>query len=153
VTNLKHIFESLEREFPQPPVDRIFMPINRQVLEEGADVKEGQEPNWIAVENLKVLNHARDFGLWGGRAKVFEFGANAFVGTEYEKFKSTIGAMANFHISQSSTIFVGTEISSYSTDIMRTRFYGGNRQNYKYLPDGLHRWTDDETEMPQGFSC
>ena len=32
-------------------------------------------PRIVAVENLRVLNHAENYGLWGGRVTVFELGA------------------------------------------------------------------------------
>lgn len=167
VLNLTDIFDFLERQWPDPPVQTVFIPINRQFLE-----REGKDPalrnntatnadgtpkknkiNWIAVNNLKALNHARDYGLWGGRVKVFEFGANALANTTYAKKPSTAGAMLNFFLSVSASIFVGTEVSSFSLDLVATRFFQGNLENYKYLPDGLHKWTSPGTVDPPGFHC
>jgi hypothetical protein len=157
VLNLTSIFEFLEAHWKDPPAPRIFMPINRQILEEQGRVnkkkRHPQKTNWIAIENLKALNRARDDGLWGGRVKVFEFGSKALSGTQYGERPSTAGAMLNFFIGVNAKIFIGTEVSSYSHDLLATRFFRGLKDNYKYLPDGLHAWTPPGTEDPPGFRC
>lgn len=162
VLHLRDIFNWIEAKWPNPPTDHIFMPINRQYLEkEGSqevverlqNEKKEAEINWIAVENLKALNDARDNGLWGGRAKVFEFGANALNGTEFANRPSITGALINFFVAIHGTIFIGTEVSSYSLDLVATRFFRNQTENYKYLPDGLHHWTPPGLEQPPGFQC
>jgi hypothetical protein len=52
------------------------------------------QTNWIAEHNQKALNQAHDFGLWGGRVKMVQFGANA---GQYDLADrpSTDGAMFN----------------------------------------------------------
>ena len=134
VKNLTEIFRMLEETFVEPPAPHLFLPINRQMLEsEGLhpNVEHPEKTNWIAVENLQALNHARQYGLWNGRVKTFEFGANALNGTKYETRPSTTGALINYHIAIGSTVFIGTEVSSYSYDLVSTRFYTGNIANYK----------------------
>lgn len=174
VLNLTDIFEFIERMWPEPPVSKIFMPINRQYLELEGDIDGssnssakmtlpvndkkkkrlgGGGVNWVAVENLRALNWARDVGLWHGRAKVIEFGANALDGTSYADQPSTAGAMLNFFIGVPAKIFVGTEVSSFSHDLLATRFFRGYSENYKYLPSGLHDWTPAGTVDPAGFGC
>jgi hypothetical protein len=155
VTNLTEVFRFLEKTFPDPPATRIFMPINRQYMEDGGkiDTLNRDKTNWLAVENLEELNRAVKDGLWGGRAKVFEFGSNALKGSKYESHPSTAGAVLNFFIAQHANVFVGTRISSYSMDLLHARFYNGNIENYQYLPSGLRRWTDNTTEHPPGFGC
>lgn len=162
VLNLTDIFDWIEEKWPDPPAKHIFMPINRQMLE-----KEGSEDvvnyfqkrnqtekiNWIAVNNLRALNEARDKGLWNGRAKVFEFGANALKDTEFAGIPSTTGALVNFFIAIHGNIFIGTKISTYAQDIVTTRFFRNNMENYIYLPDGLHDWTPPGTIDPPQFSC
>lgn len=164
VLNLTDIFDWIQEKWPDPPAKHIFMPINRQMLE-----KEGREENlqyhlaknqtehinWIAVNNLRALNEARDKGLWGGRAKVFEFGANALKDTEFADRPSTIGALVNFFIAIGGNIFVGTTISTYAHDILATRFFRNKTENcnYLYLPDGLHDWTPPGTIDPPGSQC
>jgi hypothetical protein len=155
VLNLTDIFDFIEQNWPDPPVSKIFMPINRQYMElEGyVNKKDPSQTNRMAVHNLKALNHARDFGLWGGRVKVLEFGAHALHDTTYADRPSTGGAMLNFFLGIEAKIFIGTEVSSYSHDILATRFYRNAMENYKYLPGGLHEWTPPGTVDPPGFGC
>jgi hypothetical protein len=153
--NLTKIFEMVEETFPDPPATKVFMPINRQYMEAGGKINtvNPNSTNWMAVQNLEALNRAVEDGLWGGRAKVFEFGSNALKGTRYESRPSTTGAVLNFFIAQNANVFVGTRISSYSMDLLHARFYNGNIENYQYLPSGLERWTGNTTKHPPGFQC
>jgi len=160
VRELKEIFRFMEEKWPEPPATHIFMPINREYLEEEGSEEaverfkaEGKKVNQIAVENLRELNRAVEEGLWGGRVKVFEFGSKALADTEYRDRPSTTGALINFFISIGGKIFIGTEISSYSLDILATRFYRNTTENYKYLPEGLLDWMPPGTEDPPGFYC
>ena len=162
VLNLTQIFDFMEDKWPEPPVRHVFMPINREVLEKEANddfvnklIAENKtdEINWIAVENLRVLNRARDEGLWGGKVKVTEFGEKVLKDTEYSKTPSTTASLVNFFISIGAKIFIGTEVSSYSHDLVAARFFDNNMENYKYLPDGLHDWTPLGLEDPPGHGC
>jgi hypothetical protein len=87
VLNLTGIFEFMVFRWKDPPASHVFMPINRQLLEN--EVKREKRKNKgtdsIAIGNLKALNRAQDEGLWGGRAKVFEAGAPALMGTKFEQ--------------------------------------------------------------------
>ena len=154
--NLTRIFTWLEEMFPYPPpAKHIFMPINRQYMEKEGYINE-KDPNstlWIAVENLIALNSASQYGLWNQTVKVFEFGANALKGTKYEIRPSTTGALINFYIAINSKVFIGTPVSSYSHDLLTTRFYRGIRENYKYVPEGIIHWTPQNMTSPPGFVC
>ena len=155
VIHLKQILAALEAKFPIPPATCAFIPINRKYLErEGYPNKSNPNlTNWVAVENLKILNHAVKHGLWNGTVKVFEFGASALNGTRFAKRPSTTGALLDFYIASNANIFVGTEVSSYSHDLAATRFYAGNVQNYRYTPDGVVEWTTKTTKQPPEFEC
>lgn len=162
VLKLREIFDFIEKKWPQPPVKRIFIPINREYLEkEGSNdyvsqlnaQNRSEEINWIAVENLNVLNEARHNGLWGGKVKVVEFGEKVLKDTEYSDTPSTTAALVNFFISIGAKIFIGTEVSSYSHDLLATRFFLNDMENYKYLPDGLHHWTPPGLVDPPGHQC
>lgn len=162
VLNLTQIFDFIEEKWPEPPVRNVFIPINRQYLEQEANEEhvntliarnKTDQVNWIAVENLRVLNQARDDGLWGGRVKVIEFGEKVLNNTDYSRTPSTPASLVNYHISIGAKIFIGTEVSSYSHDLLATRFYANSMENYKYLPDGLHDWTPPGTEYPPGHMC
>jgi hypothetical protein len=71
VANLTDIFRMLEEKFPEPPAPHVFMPINRQYMEKEGypNLVKPEETNWLAVENLKVLNRAISHGLWNGEPK------------------------------------------------------------------------------------
>ena len=144
--NLTKIFAYLEETFPDPPAPFVFMPINRQYMEDDLALPQ-------AVENLQALNDAVKNGLWGGRAKVFEFGANVLKGTRYERRSSIGGAMINYYVALGGNVFVGTEISTYAMDLMASRFYRGNLENYKYGPNGIERWMKEGDTKPPNFSC
>jgi hypothetical protein len=196
--NLTKIFQYLEQTFPDPPAKFVFMPINREYMEEEGypNKKDPSKTNWMAVENLNALNNAVKNGLWGGRAKVFEFGARMLKGTrvspyyvvdfqsafvitssnlsvllnvhiislrltdrlteltlQYERRSSIVGAMVNYYVALGGNVFVGTEISSYAMDLLAARFYRGIRENYKYGPNGLERWTQETDQHPPNFVC
>ena len=126
--NLTHIFEFMQQSWPEvPPASRIFMPINRQALE---GEMRNNPSNLIAVNNLNELKRAVSEGLWGGKAKVFEFGANALKGTKYANRPSTTGAMLIFFTGVHAKVFIGTEVSSYSHELLATRFYQDKMENY-----------------------
>ena len=172
VTNLTDIIDMLYQQFPIPPAPILFLPINRPTLEAGAKVKKPKakkKTNWLAVHNLEVLNQIRIHGLWNGTVRVMELGSNALNGTKYEKTPSTIGAMMNFYFALNSKVFVGTPVSSWSVDVMASRFYRGQQlllpknsssddsnllyQNYQYVPEGVHLWTTPEMKDAPNFQC
>jgi hypothetical protein len=158
VTNLTDIILMLEQHFPDGPPDgvsTVFVPVNRQYLEKEGypNEKDPSKTNWIAVENLRVLNRIALEGLWKGRARVLEFGSKELKGSRYEELPSTAGAILNYFVAIGANVFVGTEVSSYSHDLLATRFYRNHMENYKYRPDGLHPWTPPGTVDPPGHRC
>ena len=156
VLNLTDILDLVYAKWPEPPVSKVFMPINRQYLEKEGILdpdKPKNKINWIAVENLKTLNQIRNEGMWNGQVPVLEFGSNALQGSRYELRPSTAGAILNYFVAINARIFVGTEVSSYSHDLLATRFYRNKMENYKYRPEGLIDWTPPGTIDPQGHRC
>ena len=155
VPELKRIFKLLEAQFPDPPAMRLFLPINRNALEQEAyiDPSNLNGTNWVAVRNIIALDRAVKRGLWAGRVQVFECGAKALEGTKYERLQATTGSMIDFYLAFHAKLFVGTEVSSFSADLVKTRFYAGNKQNYMYRPHGIDRWTTDDMMDPPGFEC
>ena len=179
VTNLTEILISLQETFPVPPATKLFLPINRPSLEEEVNrtlsksnnkrnkkrkknVSNTTNVNWLAIHNLETLNHAIKYGLWNGTVQVFELGSTILKGTKYERIPSTIGAMLNFYLAVDSALFVGTEVSTWSTDVVASRFYRsrGNMPNYKYLPQmKIEEWTSTSTNTshsminPPSFFC
>jgi hypothetical protein len=155
VYNLTEIIRFVEDQWPDPPVPAVFLPINREILEEEGypNNKHPEKTNWIAVENLRALDEVLENGMWGGRVKVFRFGANVMKGTKFETRPSITGAMVAYFIALNCKIFIGTTLSSYSHAIVTTRFHRKERENYEYLPDGLHQWTPPGMRLPPPFEC
>ena len=182
VLSLRDIVAMVESKWRVPPVGVVFLPINREYLEkEGTPPGSGSgEPtNQIAVDNLRELNRLTNHpsydrganetattGMWGGRVPVVEFGSAALEGTVYEHRPSTSGAILNYFLGLGADLFVGTEVSSFSHDLLAARFYrraaasaagvgsNGGTFDYRYLPGvGLREWIADDAVAPPGFSC
>ena len=194
VLKLQDIVDMIESKWKVPPVDAVFMPINRKLLEkEGTlpknfknDTKKGDKINWIAVENLQLLNRLTSHGqsgddsksvggLWNGKVPVIEFGSEALSGTVYEHRPSISGAILDYYLGSDGHIFIGTEVSSFSHDLLAARFFrafngsdwsaaakassysdsGWNlrNNNYKYLPGGLEEWITNDMVDPPNFNC
>jgi hypothetical protein len=152
VKNLSTIFELLERDIPEPPAPILFIAVNRKLLERyGSDLR---SDNVIAVENLRALNRATAQGLWNGTVQVFEAGQGALNGTRFSSRPGVFGAAVDYFLAVDAILFVGTEISSFSMDIISTRFYRGNKaNNYLYLPGGIKAATPDGVDIPPRFNC
>jgi hypothetical protein len=195
VLNLQEIVDMIESKWEEPPVDAVFMPINRQYLEKKGtlpknfknDTIRGDERNWIAVDNLQLLNRLTNHddskdgkyvsGMWNGKVPVIEFGSEALGGSVYEHRPSTSGSILNYFLGLDGHIFIGTEVSSFSHDLLAARFFrafnesdtsaaaqtssesdsdsGRNlrKNNYKYLPGGLEEWITDDMVDPPEFHC
>lgn len=151
VVYLRDIFESLENHFRTPPSSRVFIAINRPLLESEAH-REGSK-NIVAIENLKSLNRARRYGLWNGTTDVFEAGMPSIRKTVFGKFPGICGAIVDYFLALKANIFVGTEVSSFSAEIIMNRFYIGNFENYHYSPLGLSLATLTGDKGPPPFLC
>ena len=158
VTKLSKIIAYMEETFPVPPAKKLFIPVNRAILEKEAK-KRGKTKNkgkWkpLVVRNLDLLNDMRENGLWNGTVSVHELGSSILSTTKFAKFPSTIGALLNFHIALESELFIGTPISSWSADVIASRFYRGKQsENYQYLPSGIKSWTKEGDKNAPTFAC
>jgi hypothetical protein len=155
VRRLADILDMVYREFPLAPASKVFLPINRAILEkEGLNVTASN--NTLAGENLQLLNQIRRDGMWNGTVPVFEGGAaqlNNGTTAFYAKRSGISGAVLDYFISLDSDVFVGAEVSSFSVDVITTRFFRGNYQNYLFVPGGLKRATPETAAQPPRFSC
>jgi hypothetical protein len=147
VRNLTEIFDMIEKQFPVPPADKMFISINRKQLEENGGMDPYYGENQLAVENLKALNKAVAKGLWGGKVTVFDKEPPT------PETAGVIGAIIAYFISLQSSLFIGTEVSSFSMDVITTRFYRGIKSNYLYQPDGLVLATPESADRPPRFQC
>ncbi len=153
VTNLTQIIIWFEQEFfENPPAKYLFLPINRASLE--AEAEGHKTTNHLAVENLQTLNRIVRSGLWNGQVLAFELGSGILQNTSYTSTPSIIGAMLNFEVAVGSTVFVGTPVSSWSVDVVASRFFRNLTLNYNYLPEKrIARWTHDTDSLPPYFQC
>eukprot|EP00586_Coscinodiscus_wailesii_P018007 CAMPEP_0172514512 /NCGR_PEP_ID=MMETSP1066-20121228/260616_1 /TAXON_ID=671091 /ORGANISM="Coscinodiscus wailesii, Strain CCMP2513" /LENGTH=210 /DNA_ID=CAMNT_0013295203 /DNA_START=288 /DNA_END=920 /DNA_ORIENTATION=+ len=149
--NLTKIFGMLETAFPEPPSSQLFVAIARKLLV--SEVQTNRDGNLLAVENLLALDYALENGLWNGRVKVFESGTVSVKGTEFDPYPAIAGSLVGYHLAVNAKVFIGTEVSSWSVDVARTRYYQGMAEsNYIYLPKGVNQWTFDGMGPPP-FRC
>lgn len=165
VTNVTHIIESLYKQFPNPPSSTLILLLNKDLLEK--EVKD-ENNNPMAVYNLNVVNEIFKNGLWNGYTQVIEAGSKLALESKHEiysKYPTLVGGIINFFLSLDAHVFIGTEVSSYSTSVVNSRFYRnenvdgtsategtrlgdtgstrrvtkGEKINYFYTPEGLHK--------------
>lgn len=166
VIRLAEIFDSMEKYFPAPPpADKLFVAINRPLLEEeGRDdrnnINNRTTRNPIAVENLQVLNNAIQNGLWGGSVQVFDDEIGNLTVRNHahlSAYPGISGAIVDYFSALEAVVFVGTRpVSSFSTDLIAARFYRGETstmlKNYHYLPTGLEVATPGNATYPPRFN-
>eukprot|EP00558_Chaetoceros_sp_UNC1202_P003899 CAMPEP_0197239928 /NCGR_PEP_ID=MMETSP1429-20130617/6327_1 /TAXON_ID=49237 /ORGANISM="Chaetoceros sp., Strain UNC1202" /LENGTH=495 /DNA_ID=CAMNT_0042699473 /DNA_START=141 /DNA_END=1628 /DNA_ORIENTATION=- len=151
VLDLRDIIKMLYKQFPEPPVDIVLVAMSREILE--LEVADPNKNNTIAEANLQALNDMVQKGLWGGKVKVLEAGGNMAMESKhefYKRHKMLVGSITNFFISLHATIFVGTEVSSFSTFALNMRFFRGMEGNFFYLPEGLQSM---DNKLPHFFNC
>ena len=154
VTALKDIIRMVEQQFEDPPVQTMVVILNRELLEK--EVASPNKDNALAAENLKLLNDLIANGLWGGKVKVVEAGSKLAIDSGHEiysKYYAISGGIINYFISIQSEIFVGTPVSSYSTAVIKSRFFRQDFGNYFYLPQGMTLSTLANAEHPPLFEC
>ena len=98
-----------------PPA--VFLPLDRRALVAGAAEENGKK-NPLAAENLATLQRIENDGMFGGRSRVFGMGDTALADDDrFEGMGSTAGSLINFYLALGAHTFVGTPISTYSTDV------------------------------------
>jgi len=86
--------------------------------------------------------------------QVVEAGSAILQNSTFGQFAPSIGgSIVNYFFAIQSNVFVGTEVSSFSTNVQTTRFVRGNLENYKYVPEGLIHTTPKGTRAPPPFLC
>ena len=170
--NVTDIIESLYKHFPESPVSSVVIVFNRDLLEalvseditptmnankELRESFEDESVRKLTIYNLRAINDYVENGLWGGRVKVVEAGSKLVqqVSTDpwYRHYSNIVGGILNFFLAIQSDIFVGTEVSSYSTLVSNSRFYRESRGSYFYRPTGLHPATPVNATKPHRFTC
>ena len=149
VKRLSTILEMLERQYPVPPAPKLLIAMNRDLLEESAR----KNNNTVAAKNLQTLNRALKDGLWNGTVQVEEAGVSSLKRTSFRRRPGVVGSLVDFFLAVNAKVFVGTEISRFSMDVITTRFYNAQKANYLYLPRGIKHATPEEAERPPRFKC
>jgi hypothetical protein len=86
---------------------------------------------------------------------VFEAGASYMRGSDdiFGSYVGISGAVIDYFLALQSSVFIGTEVSSFSADLIQSRFYRSEFRNYHYHPNGLRiAVTEGETQPPR-FVC
>jgi hypothetical protein len=165
------ILSMIYQHYPEPPVSTVLIIFNRELMESTADtapngIKYNKDSNSaytdpvirkLTEHNLMVINGLVQNGMWGGAVQVREAGSKMVkevVKNPYYAYYSTIvGVIVNFFIATQSDIFIGTEVSTYSTLVTNSRFYRGSRDNFFYKPQGLELAIPPDSSSPYRFSC
>jgi len=158
VNNITEILDMVYAKYPEPPVKNVLLVFNRPILEERFDHPSlSEDLRVLSKHNLAVINDIVKNGMWNGTVAVIEGGAvmvkDVSQNELYQYFNSIVGSVLNFFIAINAKIFIGTEISSYSTLAVATRFYRQNRENYFYYPEGLLWKTHPNATAPPRFRC
>lgn len=158
VRALRDIVANLTSYLDQPTISKVIVAIYRKRLErDGLNVTESG--NVLAGENLQLFNEMLERGLWNGSIPVFEAGSHSLdqhdkTTLEYfGRYQSITGSVLNFFLAVESDIFVGTPVSSFSTDVIATRFYRNLTESYFYLPQGIIPAVEPTDKLPPRFSC
>ena len=157
VMNMTQIIDMIYEKFPEPPVNTVLIVFARTIMEEygNKDTKKN-EFHKLNDHNLKIINDMVENGMWGGKVKVVEAGSKMVetIGSDFYKYYSNlVGSIVNFFLAIQSDILVGTEVSTFSTLAMNSRFYRDQRENYFYRPMGLHWMSPPNATKPHWFSC
>jgi hypothetical protein len=157
VMNMTQIIDMIYEKFPEPPVNTVLIVFARTIMEEyGNNNKMKNDVHKLNDHNLKMINDIVENGMWGGKVKVVEAGSKMVetIGSDFYKYYSNlVGSIVNFFLAIQSDILVGTEVSTFSTLAMNSRFYREQRENYFYRPIGLHWMSPPNVTKPHWFSC
>jgi hypothetical protein len=144
-------------KYPEPPVTTVLLQFSRALMEKEAKRKDNNDKyHDLNHHNLEVMNNLVQKGMWGGKVKVVEAGSAMVeeAGDPFYKYYSvTAGGIVNLFLAIHSDIFIGTEISTYSTMATNVRYYRDWKENYFYRPDGLYHVTPPEGKRPFHFAC
>lgn len=159
--NLTAILErvyKLHDEQPQQPLSGLFIAVSRAGMEEtGTGTYE--KFKLYADENLRALNVLTGHNGFSSskaespqlfheireRLPVFECGERILkdyyaAHADVPDHGALLQSVLNFHVAVSADVFVGVKGSSYSTDVLTTRYWlGKGDANYRYTKTGIDR--------------
>lgn len=161
---MDNITDMIYKQFPEPPVETVLLVFARALLERMEDKAKKKTDDGKALSslekvnrhNLQSIHHLIENGMWDGKVKVVEAGSQMVENAGdpfYKRFSNIAGGIVNFFLAVQSKILVGTEVSTFSTLSMNTRFYREQRENYFYRPEGLYWVTPPDAQKPHRFVC
>jgi hypothetical protein len=158
---MDNITDMIYQQFPEPPVETVLIVFARALLERtesrAQQKRRGRDHlDRVNKQNLDSINNLLENGMWDGKVKVIEAGSELVENDGdpfYNRFSIIAGGIVNFFLAVQSKILVGTEVSTFSTLSMNTRFFREQRENYFYRPDGLHWVTPPDAKKPHRFVC
>ena len=167
--NATEIIKAVYDQFPELPVNTVLLQFNRAIMEELAEHKKipmvkktDEEAIRLNEYNLQQINLIIRDGMWNGKVKVVENGSQNFLlptdkNDEYykyfQRYSNIAGGIINLFLAIQSNVFIGTEVSTYSTQVVNSRFYRQNMENYFYRPEGLYPVTLPNSTKPHRFMC
>lgn len=156
VTNFTEIINQIQTSLNPPTgLTTMVVILNRELLEN--EVSDGGIKNPLAVYNLDVLNELLMNGLWKGKVKVIEAGSKLAKDQHmydiYSGYSTIVGGIINFFLSLDASVFIGTEVSSYSSMVITSRFFRNKYDNYFYSPKNLSLVTPHDAGGPPKFKC
>lgn len=145
-------------KYPEPPVKTVLVQFSRALIEAEAinTRNENDKYHILNDHNLKEMNRLVKDGMWGGKVEVVEAGSAIVekAGHPFYKYYSNIaGGIVNMFLAIQSSIFVGTEVSTYSVMVSNMRFYRDIKNDFFYRPEGLYQVTPPGREKPFYFTC
>ena len=157
VMNVTQIMEQIYQQFPEKPVNAVLIVFSRALMEKEAQrTKVKDEIHTLNAYNLQVINELIEKGMWNGSVKVVEAGSDIVENSSngfYKRYSNIAGSIVNFFLAIQSKIFIGTQISTYSTLVMNSRLFRENLQNYFYVPEGMKWMTPSIDSKPHWFQC
>ena len=113
--------------------------------------------NILAVHNLNVINELIASGMWDGRVKVHEAGSSLAIKSRhpiYSKYSAIVGGIIDFYLALEAKFFIGSPLSTYSTSLVKCRYFRNKKLNFFYKPEGLGWVTSpDHKALPPFLSC
>jgi hypothetical protein len=138
---LEYVYDLYKDGLENSSLSGLFIAVSRSGMEERGTRLYSRFRSF-ADENLQTLNRVTQPGH-GNVLPVFECGEEAL--RQYylsnpaaPDHGSLLQSVINFYIAVSSHVFIGVSGSSYSTDVMTTRYWlGKGATNYRYTHDGI----------------
>lgn len=146
-------------KYPEPPVTTVLVQFSRALMESEAKSTRNEKDKYHIMNdyNLEKMNKLVQDGMWGGKVKVVEAGSAVVENAGhpfYKHYSNIAGGIVNLYLAIQSSIFVGSEISTYSVMASNMRFYRDMKDNFFYRPEGLYRVTPpDGKQKPFRFVC